>query len=242
MAKRICSAEGCGRPHKGLGLCSKHLQRLRAERRHPRQVAVGLPGERWRAIPGQEGHYEVSDLGRVRSIDRTITASTGVRYRKRGRMLSPAPSTGGHLMLHLRGRQGFLIHRLVLLAFVGPPPPGTECCHGPGGPADNRLVNLRWDTRVENMADRVRHGTLHPNSRKTRCNYRHLLTLPNLIAAELKQGRRKCLACGRARSVGQKAAKARRPFDFHAVVAQKYAEIMGVETDGESSGGGRMAS
>jgi hypothetical protein len=52
----------------------------------------------------------------------------------------------------------FSVHRLVLLAFVGPCPKGMEACHENGNREDNRLTNLRWDTRRANHADRVRHG------------------------------------------------------------------------------------
>lgn len=51
-----------------------------------------------------------------------------------------------------------LVHHLVLNAFVGPCPAGLECCHGDGDPSNNHVDNLRWDTRVENRADRARHG------------------------------------------------------------------------------------
>lgn len=52
-----------------------------------------------------------------------------------------------------------LVHRLVLEAFVGPCPAGMEGCHNNGCPSDNRLQNLRWDTRLANNADKIRHGT-----------------------------------------------------------------------------------
>lgn len=60
-------------------------------------------------------------------------------------------------------------HVLVLLAFVGPKPPGMEACHGPKGKADNSLSNLRWDTKAANEADKVRDGVVlvgerHPNA------------------------------------------------------------------------------
>lgn len=51
------------------------------------------------------------------------------------------------------------VPRLVLTAFVGPCPPGMECCHADGNPANNNLSNLRWDTRKGNCADKHRHGT-----------------------------------------------------------------------------------
>lgn len=52
------------------------------------------------------------------------------------------------------------VHNLVLEAFVGPPPEGMECCHNDGNPSNNSIENLRWDTHISNMADRVTHGTL----------------------------------------------------------------------------------
>lgn len=51
------------------------------------------------------------------------------------------------------------IHRLVLEVFVGFCPKGMECCHNNGNKQDNRLENLRWDTRSNNAKDAVRHGT-----------------------------------------------------------------------------------
>jgi hypothetical protein len=57
------------------------------------------------------------------------------------------------------------IHRLVLEAFVGECPKGMECRHLNGNKADNRLDNLAWGTREENVADKFRHGTQHTGSR-----------------------------------------------------------------------------
>lgn len=50
------------------------------------------------------------------------------------------------------------IHRLVLEVFVGFCPKGMECCHNNGKKTDNRLINLRWDTKSNNAKDAVRHG------------------------------------------------------------------------------------
>jgi HNH endonuclease len=53
----------------------------------------------------------------------------------------------------------FRVHRLVLLAFVGPPPEGTEACHDPDPTrSNNRLENLRWATHIENQKDMVKSG------------------------------------------------------------------------------------
>lgn len=51
------------------------------------------------------------------------------------------------------------IHRLVLETFIGSCPEGTECCHKNGIRTDNRLKNLRWDTRKNNFKDAIKHGT-----------------------------------------------------------------------------------
>jgi hypothetical protein len=69
----------------------------------------------------------------------------------------------GHLYVlaakPLRPRKLF-VHRAVLLAFVGPPPiPSDEGRHLDGNPAHNHLANLAWGSRLQNVADKQRHGT-----------------------------------------------------------------------------------
>lgn len=109
--------------------------------------------ERWQPIPGFEGHYDVSDMGRVRSHSRL----------SQGRDLRQHITAGYHrvsLCAWDLGRQkkAHLVHRLVLTAFVGPCPEGMEALHINGNSSDNRLCNLRWGTRAENVADQVAHG------------------------------------------------------------------------------------
>jgi len=120
--------------------------------------------ERWKPVPGWEDFYAVSDLGRVRSLDRwTRTRGDGRRFAP-GRILKAAiDGTGRYTVRLTRDNSGHThkVHRLVLEAFRGPCPPGMECCHGPGGPLDNRLVNLRWGTKKQNAADKIRDG--HPH-------------------------------------------------------------------------------
>jgi hypothetical protein len=75
------------------------------------------------------------------------------------RLLQPKPQKSGHIRVKLTGRRMFLVHRLVLELFVGPCPPGMECCHNDGNPGNNRVDNLRWGTRQSNADDRIVHGT-----------------------------------------------------------------------------------
>ncbi len=68
----------------------------------------------------------------------------------------------GHRVVSLfdgNKKKSFYTHRLVLEVFRGACPSGMECCHGNGNPQDNRVENLRWGTRSENVLDSVRHGT-----------------------------------------------------------------------------------
>lgn len=66
----------------------------------------------------------------------------------------------------------YLVHHLVLWAFVGRAQVGQECRHVNGLPGDNRLCNLVWDTRAANMADRLKHGYVYPKKERNP-NYRH---------------------------------------------------------------------
>lgn len=127
--------------------------------------------EQWLPIPGYVGSYEVSNLGRVRAPDRITD-----RGRKwRGRTLTPSPMPRGYRVVTLwrDGKQkSALVHRLVLLAFVGPSPEGMEGLHKNGNPADNALSNLAWGTHSENQLDQVAHGT-HPKASKEACPSGH---------------------------------------------------------------------
>lgn len=156
-----------------------------------------VPDERWLPIPGHDG-YEVSDLGRVRSLDRVILKRDGRRQTVHGRTLRAWPEKG-YLSVHLGTGPRYLVHRLVLEAFVGPCPPLMEALHGNGDRANACLNNLRWGTPSENAHDRIRHGTCSMTA-KTQCPQGHPLAAPNLCGSGLRRGLRECLACVRAKS------------------------------------------
>lgn len=81
----------------------------------------------------------------------------------------------GHLCVLLDCFSKKYIHRLVLETFVGPCPPGMECRHLDGNPANNRLDNLAWGTHSENSQDSIQHGT-HSCLRRGSANNRAKLT------------------------------------------------------------------
>lgn len=104
--------------------------------------------ERWLPVVGYEGRYQVSDQGRLRSLQRS------------GRVMRPS-QTRGRPHVNLRGH-GRIVTRvvssLVLTAFRGRRPPGMLACHTDGDAANNKLDNLRWDTVAANYADDRRNG------------------------------------------------------------------------------------
>lgn len=124
--------------------------------------------EIWKKVVGWEDLYEVSVLGGVRSLDRTICVldpKGRMRERKyRGRRLKPTRTKNGYPQVNFtapdRKREYAYVHDLVLAAFVGPKPLALECCHGDGSRDNNALANLRYGTRSENSLDRHVHGTV----------------------------------------------------------------------------------
>lgn len=156
--------------------------------------------EEWRPIPGFDG-YEVSDLGRVRGVDRWVAIRTGGQRLQRGRILRahPLPHTG-HMIATLRKDYAAVtvrVHALVAAAFIGPRPSGLDVCHNNGDPADNRVSNLRYDSRSANIKDAVLHGT-HNMSRKTHCKSGHPFDDENTIPRT--SGGRDCATCRYERS------------------------------------------
>jgi hypothetical protein len=118
--------------------------------------------ERWLPIPGHEG-YEVSDLGRVRSLDRVLPNGRHCR----GRMLRLQKHPWGYLQVGLgSGAKSQLVHALVMLAFVGPRT-APQVRHLDGDETNCTLSNLCYGTQVDNEADKRRHGrTFHPRGER----------------------------------------------------------------------------
>ncbi len=122
-------------------------------------------------VTGFEALYAVSDRGRVRRI-----APGGNSFV--GRILKPSLDRGGYVRLCLGGssrkiRRTYTAHQLVMLAFVGPPLPGQQVNHLNGNRADNRLSNLEWATRSEDMQHKSKvlgsgRGSTHPGAKLTR--------------------------------------------------------------------------
>lgn len=149
--------------------------------------------EEWRPVPGYEGIYAVSNEARVRRLAGSFSALED-------RLLTPTLGSNGYVSvaLYRDGHvKGHLVHRLVLRAFHGEPPTGTEACHNDGDPTNNRLENLRWDSHQANCMDKALHGT-DVTAAKTACRAGHEYTADNVFYAKA-DGRRRCRTCHNAR-------------------------------------------
>ena len=158
--------------------------------------------ETWRPILGFEGLYEVSDRGRVRSLDRLVKRSSSSTRIEKGRIIRPGfGARSGHKSVNL-SRDGKKVtrkvHHLVLEAFVGPAPDGAQGLHWDDDPANNHLSNLRWGTFSDNAFDKVRNGR-HHQTRKTHCPQGHEYNAENTYVIPSRPTARYCRACAQER-------------------------------------------
>lgn len=124
---------------------------------------TNFPNEEWRAIP-EAPTYSVSNMGRIRRDARdTINKGSGRSHHYPERILKLCDDGRGYLCTtaYIYGRHHRLYaHQCVLHAFVGKQEKGIEVRHINSNPRDNRLENLCYGTKSENMQDAVKTGTL----------------------------------------------------------------------------------
>ena len=142
-------------------------------------AALESASEVWLPIAGFEGLYEVSDLGRVRSLK---------GRHGQGKVLAPKLPDYKHqykaVSLHKNGKRSRRhVHRLVADAFIGPRPhPDSQMRHLNGDRGDNRATNLKWGTALENASDRTKHGrslagVRHTQAKLTNADVRRIRAL-----------------------------------------------------------------
>lgn len=162
--------------------------------------------EVWKPVEGYENYYQISNLGRVRSLPRVKKARGGSTYVFLGRVLKPSPDKDGYLVVGLTGNGRQVkktVHRLMAEAFIPNPYGHPLVRHLNDKKNDNRIKNLAWGTYSDNQLDSVRNGThFSANAQKTRCPQGHAYTEENTYVYTLKNGGsgRHCRECVRTRS------------------------------------------
>ena len=139
--------------------------------------------EEWRDILGAEGLYEVSNIGRVRSVDRVIERSNGLKHTVRSRVLKPAPDSRGYYRCGIMINKKLVtkkVHRLVAEAFCEGDHSLTVD-HINGIKSDNNASNLEWVTRAENVRRAVKNGLIIVPKTERKVNLEQVLTIKTFL-------------------------------------------------------------
>lgn len=114
--------------------------------------------EEWKPITDYEDSHEVSNLGRVRSLNRVVMGGSrwgAHQERKKGKIIAQFTNRDGYKCVHIKKnkhQKEFKVHRLVALAFFGEPKtPNMEVNHIDGDKANNTVSNLEWVTHEDNI-------------------------------------------------------------------------------------------
>lgn len=122
------------------------------------------PGENWKAIAGYEGYYEVSDTGKIRSVDRVVI-NRGFPQRLKGVTLRHNLNQNGYpyVIICKNGKTKCqCIHKAVAAAFVDNPDGRRVINHKDGNKQNNNASNLEWTTSLENNLHALRTGLRVP--------------------------------------------------------------------------------
>lgn len=130
--------------------------------------------EEWRDIKGYEGHYQVSNLGKVKSLDKYVAHSRNKNYRtsfRKGKIISCNDNGRGYLQVHLykdgkKNRKVKYIHRVVAEAFLENPNAYRFVNHKDLDKSNNSVCNLEWCSHLQNVHHAIRNGRTVLNKRR----------------------------------------------------------------------------
>lgn len=138
-----------------------------------RRKELEMEQEIWKPVVGYEGRYEVSNLGRVKSLPRCLIRANGRAHPQPEKIFKQSPDRAGYMRVGLYSldnakRLNKLVHRLVCEAFHGPSIGDKKFVnHKDLNKANNLVDNLEWVTNQENMDHAAAHGVYNPIRRKS---------------------------------------------------------------------------
>lgn len=142
--------------------------------------------EIWCDIEGYVGFYQVSNMGRIRSLDKTITRNDGKLYFRKGRILQPFyGKTSKYLQVQLSIRnkvKKYLIHRLVASHFIENRNETLEVNHIDGNIYNNHVSNLEYITHLDNIHHAINTGLTQQNGEHS-------------VLAKLSNKQANCIRC-----------------------------------------------
>lgn len=121
--------------------------------------------EIWKDVKGYEGLYQVSNLGRIKSLDRHFIRSNNKSFTYKGKILKGSLDTKGYIQIELKGngqRDIRALHRLIAIAFIPNPENKPQIDHLDGNKTNNKVTNLEWVTCRENIRRAWRNGLNKP--------------------------------------------------------------------------------
>jgi len=119
----------------------------------------------WKSIKGYEGYYEVSDDGRVRSLDRIVKNFGDYQRHLKGKEMKLTMANNGYYVVNLRKKRSakvFTVHTLVAQAFIDNPNNYPTVNHKDGNKLNNRVDNLEWVSYGENNVHAIVHNLRRP--------------------------------------------------------------------------------
>lgn len=147
--------------------------------------------EEWKDVEGFEGHYQVSNIGRIKTLRREVSAGWGRRFVKERIMPTRLDSKGRYEMVELcKDCKTYLkiLHRLVAFAFVENAYNKPEVNHKDGVRTNNNYKNLEWCTNKENIAHSIETGLANG-----RGQHNTMAKLSNIDILEIRASNKKRL-------------------------------------------------